>query len=131
MSANSVFVSYSRRDLDRDWLIAFTRALQDINVNVWVDEWNSPSGDRWAEELGRGLFSSDAIVAILSRDALESANVSFELGAALGADKRLILVVDPSSSTSLPLNLRQRRWIALQEPFETAREVARAISAPD
>lgn len=130
MSAKSVFISYSHRDLDREWLHAFARALRDRNVNIWLDEWDIKPGDRIADEVESSLRASDAIVAVISGAAFERPNVYFEFGVALGTNKRLILVVDPSSAASIPLDLRRRRWVALQAPEETAREVAEAVSSP-
>lgn len=125
-----VFISHSHTDLDREWLQAFARALRDQEVDVWLDAWNIKPGDRIEDAVESALRESDAIVAVTSGTAFESPNVYFELGVALGANKRLILVVDPSSAASIPFDLRRRRWIALQEPEETAREVAEAVSTP-
>jgi hypothetical protein len=87
-------------------------------------------GDDYVNVMQTALRASDTIIAIISGAASENPNVYFALGAALGANKRLILVADPSSATSIPIDLRQDRWVALQEPEETAREVAEAIGAP-
>jgi hypothetical protein len=117
-----VFISYSHRDLDRDWLHSFANALQDRDINVWLDEWNIRPGDQIAEKVETALSASDAV---------ERPNVYLELGMALGANKRLILVVDKSSANRLPFALRQRRWVLMQTPTETALEVAEAIDPPD
>jgi hypothetical protein len=129
MSAASVFISYSHQDLDHDWLQAFANALRDQDVNVWFDEWEIKPGDRIADAVETGLRASDAVVAVIPSSSLKRPNLYFELGAALGANKRLILVVDPSSASSIPYDLRHRRWIAFKAPEETAREVAEAIGA--
>jgi hypothetical protein len=130
MSEKPVFISHSHRDLERAWLLTFASALRDRNVNVWLDESDVKPGDRIADAVGTALRDSDAIIAVISGDSSENPNTFFAIGVALGANKRLILVVDPSTAASLPTELLQRRWIALQAPEETAREVAEAISAP-
>ncbi len=126
MTEYSVFLSYSHQDVDRDWIRSFADALQEQNYKVWFDEVDIRPGDRIAESIEDALRASNAIIAVIS-GTFESRAVYFELGVALGANKRLILVVDPSVADSLPFDLRKRKWITLQEPVETAREVAEAI----
>lgn len=123
-----VFVSHSNEN--RSWARAIASALRDENVTVWLAEWDLKPGDNLVDEIERALRTSDVIVAVISGDPSENRNVFFELGAALGANKRLILVGDPSSADSIPFDLQQRRWVALQAPEDTAREVAEAVSAP-
>jgi hypothetical protein len=88
------------------------------------------AGDVIADAAETALRESNAIIAVISGDVSENSNVYFELGVALGAKKRLILVVDPSYATSIPFDLQRRRWVPLRAPEETAREVAEAIGAP-
>jgi hypothetical protein len=125
MTDTSVFISYSTGDVDREWIEVFARSLRDRDLHPWLAEWDIKAGDRIADALESALRESDAIVAVISHNV--NPNVYFELGLALGTNKRLILVVDPSAARSLPLDLRQRRWIAMQEPERTAREVAEAV----
>jgi ABC-type branched-subunit amino acid transport system substrate-binding protein len=125
-----VFISYSHDDVNREWLETFVQALQDRNLTVWSEEQDITPGDQWVDELDSALRRSDAVVAVISGSQSGNPNIFFEVGAAIGANKRLILVLDPSSVRSLPLNLQRRRWIAIEEPEETAQEVADAISAP-
>ena len=128
MSEKSIFISYSHRDLDRDWVAAFANALKDRNLNIWLDEWNLKPGDQIVEAVESALRASDAIVAVVSGEGFDNPNVYFELGVALGAGKRLILVVDPEASTRIPFDLRLRKWIPLRDPEETARVVADAVT---
>jgi hypothetical protein len=130
MTEKSVFISYSHRDIDPKWLRAFADALRDRHLNIWVDVWDLQPGDDWADTIERALLESDAIIAVISGAASDDPNVYFELGAAVGANKRLILVVDPSHTASIPFDLQRRQWIDLGAPEATAREVARAIGAP-
>lgn len=127
MTGTSVFVSYSRRDIDPDWLEDFAGALRDRDLHPWLAEWDIKADDSISEAVESALRRSDAIVAVISHGV--SPNVYFELGVALAANKRLILVVDPSAAQSIPTDLRHRRWIALQAPEKTALEVAEAVGA--
>ena len=130
MSGNSVFISYSHRDVEDDWLQAFASALRERNVNVWLDVSDVQPGDVIADAAEKALRESDAIIAVISGNVSENSEVYFELGVALGAKKRLILVVDPSYATSMPFDLRRRKWVPVRAPEETASEVAEAIAAP-
>jgi hypothetical protein len=130
MNKKTVFISYSHRDLRPDWLHAFASALQDRNVIVWLDEWEVNPGDQIAEKVDTALRTSDAIIAIVSGSPIQNPNVYLGVGAAIGAEKRLILVVDPAYATSIPVDLQQRQWVPLRAPEETAREVAEAVQEP-
>lgn len=129
MSAK-VFISYSHQDLGGDWIQAFASALRNRDVDVWLDDWEIKPGDRIADAIETGLLESDAIIALIPSAAIKRPSLYFEVGVAFGANKRLILVVDPSSADALPFDLRQRRWIALKTPEETASQVADALGAP-
>lgn len=128
--SGDVFISYSRRDTEPRWLSSFVSALQDKSIEVFVDETDIGPGDNFVEVMEKALRESRAIVAILTGDTPERPNVYFELGVGLASNKRLILVVDPSAAASLPSFLQSVRYIPLQEPKETAREVAEAIGSP-
>jgi hypothetical protein len=130
MSGNSVFISYSYQDSEPLWLNSFVDALRDRNIKVFIDWVDFKPGDNWIEVMEKALRESDTIIAVISGTTSENPNVFFELGVALGANKRLILVADPSATASIPFYLRSVRWVALQEPKETARKVAEAIGAP-
>jgi hypothetical protein len=127
MTDPSVFISYSRRDIDPEWIDNFVGALKDHQIDIWLAEWDVKAGDRIADALESALRKSDAIVAIISHEV--NPNVYFELGVALATNKRLILVVDPLAAQSLPSDLLERRWVAMQAPHTTALNVAKAVGS--
>lgn len=129
MSEHSVFISYSRRDLDDAWRNDFANALRNQNVMVWVDDLDLNHGDNWIEKMETALRESDVIIAVISSSGSDP-NLYFELGVAVSSDKQTILVVDPSVNVSIPF-LRKHRQITMQAPEETARKVVRAIAAAD
>ena len=129
MSGNTVFISYSRRDAEPFWINSFVSALQGQNIEVFIDRMDFRPGDNFVELMETALRESKAIIAVIS-GAPENTNVYFELGVALGANKQLILVADPSAATSILSDLRSVRLVPLKEPEETAREVAEAIGSP-
>lgn len=128
MSGDSVFIVHSHRDLENDWLPAFVSALREQKLNVWFDVQDLKPGQDFVVAVERAIRESDTFIAIVPRPASLSPWVLFEVGAAIQANKRLIVVADPSSATSIPLDLRGQ-LVALQDPEETAREVAQAIGA--
>ena len=130
MSEMQAFISYPHRDqgLKRAWLEAFARALRNRNVKAWLDSDIKP-GENWSEAVETALRESDAIIVVISSAASENRNLYFDLGVALGANKPVVLVTDPSSRTSIPFDLRRGQFVALRGPEETAHGVAQAIGA--
>lgn len=126
MSEPKVFISYSGDDAE--WAREFAEALQDEQVDVWLDAWELRAGDSLPDALEAGLRSSDAIVSILSEENACSPNTFFELGVALGAGKRFIPIVAQDLDSSLiPFEVRSRRYLTKGAPAEAARRVAEAL----
>ena len=127
MSTPKIFISHSRND--SDWVRRFAQALRKQNIDVWDDQEIQP-GERWKELIEKRLRESDAIVVLLSHSNVQSPNLFFDLGVALGTGKKLIAVIaedlDPSS---IPREVRLRRYLLKREPDETAQEVASAVKA--
>jgi TIR domain-containing protein len=101
-----VFLSYSHRD---DALASkLAQALESEGIGVWYGGRDILPGDNWAEKIAKALADSDAIVVLLSRNALESPSVKREIEYALGVKDyryRLIPVVValfPASPSRVP-----------------------------
>lgn len=126
MSGPKVFISYSHND--SEWVREFANTLKDLNVAVWLDEWEIAAGESLVEALETGLRGSDVIVAVISPNNVASPNVLFELGFAVGMGKRLVPILSRDVVTStIPFDLRSRRFLIQGRPDETAREVAAAL----
>jgi predicted nucleotide-binding protein len=126
MSGARVFISYSHDD--SEWVRQFAQALKELNVTVWLDEWQIAAGDSLRDALEVGLRESDAIIAVLSPSNAARPNTFFELGFAIGMGKRLIPVVSRDMDRSkIPFDLKSRRYLIKGSPDETAREVAGAV----
>ena len=126
MSRPTVFISYSHNDLE--WVHQFANTLKDLNVAVWLDEWQVTAGESIVDALETGLRASDVIVAVLSPRNIASPNVLFELGFAVGMGKRLIPIVPRGLEISMiPFDLRSRKFLIQRRPDETAREVVTAL----
>jgi predicted nucleotide-binding protein len=127
MSRPNVFISYSHED--SEWVRQFAKALKDLDVAVWFDEWQIKAGDPLRDAIEKGLRDSDAIVAVLSATNILRPNVFFGLGVALGMGKRLIPILSRDlNEQQIPFDVRSRRYLKQESPEETAREVAAAVT---
>src|SRR5438034_4085576 len=103
-----VFISHSLKDLGLARTIA--KGLNKEGLDVWLAENEILPGDNWAERVSNALKECDAMVALLTPDALDNANVQWEMGFALGNKayrQRLIPILlgnngESSANHSLP-----------------------------
>jgi WD40 repeat protein len=65
-----VFISYSRRQKTSADRIA--RDLSDAGLDVWIDFRQIEGGERWRDEIYKGLEKSEGVVFCLSPDAIKS-----------------------------------------------------------
>jgi hypothetical protein len=78
-----VFISYANqdRDLARKLISELVRA----GVEVWNPDEQIYPGDNWAEKTGQALESSEAMIALVTRDALQSGLLVHDVQFALTA----------------------------------------------
>ncbi len=81
-TGRSIFLSYA--DKDRDVALKIADGLRSEGLRVWTDLEILP-GDNWAAELGRALESAQAMVVLLSPEAISSRSVRNDISYALGA----------------------------------------------
>jgi TIR domain len=125
--SNQVSISYSHQD--REWVREFVEKLTKEGVDAWLDEKEIDVGEFIADKLEQDLRSSDSLVLVLSAENIHSSNLFFELGAALGAGKKVIAIVDENVQVKdLPLPIRRRRYLLRESPEETARSVVEALA---
>ena len=130
-----VFISHAHTDEPLVKKIA--AVLEDAGLEVWDDTREIMPGDNWADKVARALEESEAMVVILTPDALRSSWVRRDIDYALGEQgyrKRLIpvLVGDPKefSKEEVPWILRHLRMIKLAEHAkaeEGIRQIAQAL----
>ncbi len=124
----TVFISHSVGDAD--WARSFAQALKERGVTVWFDGFDVQPGESVRDALEAGLRGSDVLVALFDADAPSKPNLFFELGAALSMGKKVIPIVprnlDPSS---LPLDVRLRRYLIRDTPEHTAEELSNTLRA--
>ncbi|MEW6211423.1 MAG: toll/interleukin-1 receptor domain-containing protein [Acidobacteriota bacterium] len=130
-----VFISHTRKDTDLARKVA--AVLKEAGLDVWFDANEILPGENWAEKISDALKESEAMVVLLTPEALESNSVQWEIGYALGEktyDKRLIPVIvgdpDEMPSEKIPWILRRLRMINLPERNineEGIRQIATAL----
>ena len=89
-----VFISYSSKD--EALATRLVAALEEAGLDAWYQKREIMPGDNWAEKISQGLKESNAMVVLLTADALESDAVQSSISYALGEkafSKRLIPVL--------------------------------------
>jgi TIR domain len=130
MSAGSpsVFISYSRKD------VALARKLQSrlgkLGVRAWLDVKQVHEGKSVLREIENALRTASCYVVLMSDEALTSPKVNFEIGAAIGQEKRLIPVfLSKHASRNTLARLKRARGISAEglSPNDIADRVAEVI----
>ena len=129
-----VFISHASTDAKLTRRVA--DVLKEAGFQVW-DYTQVLPGDNWGTQLAEALQESDAMVVLLTPDALRSPNINHEVGYALGKEGykgRLIPVLaappERLPKEDIPWILRSFRMIHLpnQEGDEEGlREIVRAL----
>lgn len=130
-----VFISHSHSDEKLARKVA--TILKDSGLDVWESWREIMPGDNWAAKISHELEWSDAMVVLLTPEALHSRAVLREIEYALGEksySNRLIpVLVGPQGKlleAELPWILRHLPVVKLDEPdkeTESIKQIARAI----
>jgi hypothetical protein len=121
-----IFISYSQSD--KAWASKFANELEANGVHAWFDEAEIAIGDRWADKLEEALRESPVIAVLISPEYLASPSSVFELGAAVGGNKKIIpIVTQRIENPSLPSLLRDRRLLQETSPQAAGRLVAEVV----
>lgn len=109
---NDVFISYRRKNVE--FAKELVAALKSAGKECWVDWEDIPPGSEgFTDDIKRGLESTDAFLAILSPDYLESTYcVDMELAYAIQLKKKLIpIVIEKFDGQSVPAGVGHINWI--------------------
>jgi hypothetical protein len=99
-----VFISYSTKDEE---LAQFVRNhLESGGLSVFLASISLNPGERWTPKIVEQLRGSEWVCLLASKDALASANVQMEAGAAIFGNKKLVPIMWNVSPDDLP------RWIS-------------------
>ena len=116
----------SHAGADAKWAQELARCLDKEGFKVWTPLNELTPGENWARALENALESSDAMVVLLSPDAIKSQWTRFEIDYALSSPKyqnRLVSVL-LKPTQDVPWILRKLRWInAAKDPATTARQI--------
>jgi nucleoside 2-deoxyribosyltransferase len=128
MADHKVFISYSHPD--SAWARSFAEALRERGVPVWFDEFEVAPGESLREALETGLRESDIFVTVVNPQHASRPTLFFELGAAIGMNKRVVAIVPKDFDVSqLPFEFRLRKYLLRDSPQETASELSQALAA--
>ncbi len=131
-SAPKVFISYSHSSESKQWVRRFATALVKRGVLVWMDEFELRPGQELRGAIEKGLRQSDVIVFVITPEKLQSPNLFFELGAAVGMNKPIVAIVSKRVDRStLPQSIRVRKFIVQGLPEKTASDVQAVLNVPN
>jgi len=113
-----VFISYSSKD--EALATRLVAALEKAGLDAWYQKREIMPGDNWAEKIAQGLKESNAMVVLVTADALESDAVQSSISYALGEkafSNRLIPVLVGDSqdfpSDKIPWIFKRLKTITL------------------
>jgi hypothetical protein len=123
-----VFLSYSWKDAP--WVDEFVDTLRQSGVRPWSPHGNVAPGENLVDRIEGALRNSPTLVFILTQNSLESPWTFFEMGAAIGGNKRIIPVL-ADEAAKVPLMLAQIQFLRERSPSRAAERVAAVIKGAE
>jgi len=125
---NDVFISYRRKDIE--FVRKLDAALRETGREMWVDWEDIPPGSTdFTNDIAEGIESSDAFIAVLSPDYLDSPYCLSELEYAVKLNKRLVpVVVKKFEGREYPPSIAHINWVYFVEHAGQANEWDTAFS---
>lgn len=124
-----VFLSYALDDKDvaRD----LAKRLSNEGLDVWFDEWQLQPGDNWSKQVGRALDQADAMVVLVTPEAMKSKGVRGEIEYALMTPRfeGTLIPVVLKPSDDMPWILDQMAVRADRNPAATVRKIIKSLHA--
>lgn len=118
-----VFVSYSSKD--EALASKLVASLEKAGLDAWYKKREIMPGDNWAEKIGQGLKESNAMVVLLTADALESdavqSNISYALGEKAFSNRLIPVFVGDSKdfpAERIPWIFKRLKTITLSKDTE-------------
>ena len=128
--SSGVFLSYS--GADRGVAKKTADHLRKAGVQVWDPEYEILPGSDFNSLLKRALNSAEALVVLISPEAMDSRSVSQEIGFALGAEHlrgRLIpVVIRPTKAA--PWILKSLPSVRYKSPSKAGKQIIELLSQP-
>jgi hypothetical protein len=121
-----VFISYTHGD--EPWASKFVDEVKAQGVHAWFDKADIALGERWSDEIEQALREAPVIVVLVSPNYVNNSSADFELGAAVGGNKKIIpIVTQKAPPTPLPPLLRSRQWLQETSPQAAGKRVAEVV----
>lgn len=121
-----VFISYAQGD--EPWASRFFDELEAQGVHAWFDKTDIALGERWIDKIEEALREAPVIAVLLSPNYTNSPSAAFELGAALGGNKKIIpIATQEVEHAPLSSLLRDRQWLQETSPQAAGRRVAEVV----
>jgi hypothetical protein len=125
-----VFISHSSQNRRRAARLA--KALQELNVDVWYDEWEILVGYNLADQIYDGIRSSDFMLILLTKSSVTSKWVKEEMDFAKTAEIEsggTIIVPLLYEDCDIPAALKAKVYADFRGPFERGfNQLARLLS---
>lgn len=116
MMKPSLFISYSRQEVP--FVDSLLDKLEDNGFRVWMDYHSLIPARPWLEEIYRGIAEADAVLFVVSKNSMASANVGAELMHAINLRKRIVLII--FEAMRLPPQLAGCEWVDFRGSFSGA-----------
>jgi hypothetical protein len=121
-----VFISHAHGD--EPWASKFVDELEAQGVHAWFDKADIAWGERWSDKIEQALREAPIIVVLLSPNYMNNPSAVFELGAAVGGNKKIIpIVTQKVEHAPLPSMLRDRQWLQETSPQAAGKLVAEVV----
>lgn len=113
-----VFISSSSND--KDFVDKLSVDLSKSGIETWNPLLSVSAGTVWADETSKNIKGADALIAILSRNSLESrfvtAEISFGISEQSKKNKPVIIPIILDKKAHIPLFLGELRYVDFSEP---------------
>jgi len=101
-----IFISYSQAD--SDFALKLGKDLRSAGANIWIDQLDIGTGERWDRAVQKALEACGSLVIILSPAAMDSDNVMDEAAFAFDENKQILPVLYKDCNINFRLRRLQR-----------------------
>lgn len=118
-----VFISYSRKN--KPFVRKLNTAIDEAGIEAWVDWEGIPLSADWVATITSAIESSDALLFVISPDAIKSKYCYKELEIAIQLNKKIIPILysEPETKVKLHPKLSSTNWVFLRPKKENFKEV--------
>jgi len=114
-----VFLGYSRKD--RSEMQIVKEGLRKAGFSVWTDEGLAPGTQSWQDAIEEAVKQVQAMVVLLSPNAIQSMWLKNEIGFAQARKKRVFpVLISGDAATAVPISLINAQWVDGRENLQQA-----------